>query len=55
MIDYDLRCRRILQEAEDSEVAVILLDVVIGYGSHADPASELIPAISKVQKIAAGK
>ena len=53
MIDYDLRCRRILQEAEDNEVAVILLDVVIGYGSHADPASELVPTISKAQKIAA--
>jgi len=27
-------------------VAVILLDVVLGYGAHGDPASELAPAIA---------
>jgi FdrA protein len=27
-------------------VAVILLDVVLGYGAHSDPASELAPAIA---------
>jgi len=32
MIDYSLRNRRILEEAADSETAVILLDVVLGYG-----------------------
>jgi FdrA protein len=37
------------QEAEDPEVAVILLDVVLGYGSHPDPASELAPAIAKAR------
>ncbi len=41
MIDNDLRIRRMLQEARDPQVAVILLDVVIGYGAHPDPASEL--------------
>ncbi|HSD84442.1 MAG TPA: acyl-CoA synthetase FdrA, partial [Anaerolineae bacterium] len=38
MIDNDLRIRRLLQEARDPEVAVIMLDVVIGYGTHPDPA-----------------
>ena len=38
MIDNDLRIRRLLQEARDPEVAVIMLDVVIGYGAHPDPA-----------------
>jgi FdrA protein len=36
------------EEAKDPEVAVIMMDVVIGYGSHPDPASELAPAIKKV-------
>jgi FdrA protein len=48
MIDYSLRVRRIREEAEDPEAAVILLDVVLGYGSHPDPASELVPAIREV-------
>ena len=41
MMDNTLRIQRLHQEAEDPEVAVILLDVVLGYGSHPDPASEL--------------
>ena len=41
MIDHRLRNERILQEAADPEVAVILLDVVLGYGSHPDPAAEM--------------
>jgi FdrA protein len=45
MMDNDLRIRRLEQEAEDPEVAVILLDVVLGHGAHSDPASELAPAI----------
>ena len=43
MIDYRLRNERIVKEAEDPETAVILLDVVLGYGSNADPARELVP------------
>ena len=46
MIDYSLRLRRLAAEAADPEVAVVLLDVVLGYGSHEDPASELAPAIA---------
>jgi hypothetical protein len=45
MIDFRLRVERIAQEAADPEVAVILLDVVLGYGAHADPAGQLLPAI----------
>lgn len=47
MMDNDLRIRRLEKEAADPEVAVILLDVVLGYGAHPDPASELAPAIAK--------
>ncbi len=45
MIDNDLRMRRLEVEAGDPEVAVVLLDVVLGYGAHPDPAAELAPAI----------
>ena len=54
MIDYTLRIKRILEEASDPQVAVILLDVVLGYGSHPDPASELVPAILKVMESSPG-
>lgn len=53
MIDNDLRIRRLLQEAADPEVAVIQLDLVLGYGAHPDPASELAPAIQQAREIAA--
>jgi succinyl-CoA synthetase alpha subunit len=52
MIDNDLRIRRLLQEAADPSVAVIFLDVVIGYGAHPDPASELGEAIRKAAALA---
>ena len=52
MIDNDLRIRRLLQEARDPQVAVIMLDVVIGYGAHPDPASELGPAIRQAKQLA---
>jgi FdrA protein len=52
MIDYDLRIRRLLQEGRDPQTAVILLDVVLGYGAHPDPASELGPAILQVRQAA---
>lgn len=45
MIDFSLRNRRIQAEARDPQTAVILLDVVLGFGSHPDPASELVPVI----------
>ncbi len=47
MMDNELRIRRLYEEARDPQVAVIMLDVVIGYGSHPNPASEIGPAIAK--------
>jgi FdrA protein len=52
MMDNDLRIRRLQQEAQDPEVAVILIDVVLGYGAHADPASELAPVIARARAAA---
>ena len=52
MIDNDLRIRRLMQEARDPETAVIMLDVVLGYGAHPDPAAELGPAVQKALALA---
>jgi succinyl-CoA synthetase alpha subunit len=52
MIDHRLRNERLLKEASDPEVAVILLDVVLGYGSHPDPAAEMAPVIQKARDLA---
>lgn len=48
MIDNDLRIQRMRQEASDPKVAVIMLDVIIGYGAHPDPATELGEAIKQL-------
>jgi FdrA protein len=45
MIDPRLRNERIVQAAQDSETAVLLLDVVLGYGAHEDPAGALLSAL----------
>ena len=45
MIDQRLRIERIAEEAADPDTRVLLLDVVLGHGAHADPAAELAPAI----------
>ena len=47
MIDPDLRNRRVIQESADPEVELILLDVVLGEGAHANPAEALAPIVRK--------
>lgn len=51
MIDFSLRNKRILEEVKDPEVAVILLDLVLGYGSNKNPDKELLPIIKRAHKI----
>jgi FdrA protein len=53
MMDNEMRIRRLMEESRDPDVAVIMLDVVIGFGSHPDPASEIGPAIAKAKAEAA--
>jgi FdrA protein len=53
MIDGSLRAERLLAEAEDPETAVLLLDVILGYGAEGDPASALAPAIAEARARAA--
>jgi FdrA protein len=55
MIDGTLRREWMLRAAEDSTTAIILLDVILGYGAHPDPAGELLPAIQQAtQRAQAG-
>jgi FdrA protein len=53
MIDPSLRLERIAEEAADPTAAVLLLDIVLGYGSHADPATPFAPAIRRAREVAA--
>jgi FdrA protein len=44
MIDPSTRTERIEAELGDPTIAVVLVDVVLGYGSHPDPAGALVPS-----------
>lgn len=50
MIDPMGRVERLPEEAHDGEVAIILMDFVIGYGCHVDPAGEMLPQIIEAKK-----
>lgn len=45
MIDASQRSARIRAEGRDPQVAVLLLDVILGYGAAEDPAGDLVAAI----------
>jgi FdrA protein len=53
MIDPSLRLERIAVEGDDPTCAVLLLDLLLGFGSHPDPADELAKAITSARKAAA--
>ena len=53
MIDPSLRLERIAVEGDDPTCAVLLLDLVLGFGSHPDPAEELAAAIAAAREAAA--
>ncbi|WCF06529.1 acyl-CoA synthetase FdrA [Paenibacillus thiaminolyticus] len=55
MIDPSTRKELIDKMAKDPETAVILFDVVLGYGSHEDMAGELIPSIRNALTHASGE
>jgi len=48
MIDPEARIEHLREQGRDPEVAAIVLDVVLGYGSHPDPAGELAPVCADV-------
>jgi FdrA protein len=45
MIDFTLRNKLIVSEAAKPETAVLLLDVVLGYGSNMTPLEDILPPI----------
>jgi FdrA protein len=50
MIDGTVRREWIVRETADPGTAVLLLDVILGYGVHPDPAGELIPALERARE-----
>jgi FdrA protein len=50
MLDGRVRREWIDKEGRDTGTAVLLLDVVLGYGAHPDPVAELLPAIVAVRE-----
>lgn len=48
MIDPEARIEILRQEGANPDVAVIVLDVVLGYGAHPDPAAELATVCAEV-------
>lgn len=51
MIDGTLRRQRILAESRDPEVAVLLLDFILGYGASRDPVGDLLDAIVEARRV----
>ena len=52
MVDLWQRCHRLVIEASDPEVGVLLLDVMLGHGAHPDPASVPAAALREARRCA---
>ena len=52
MIDPSARVERMMAECTDRKIAVVVVDVVLGYGSHDDPAGALAPAVEAMRAAA---
>lgn len=52
MIDPTIRKMRLVEEAKDPEVAAVIMDFMLGYGSHVDPAGAMLGAIADARRIA---
>jgi FdrA protein len=48
MIDPEARIELLREQGADPSVAAIILDVVLGYGAHPDPAAELAPICAEL-------
>lgn len=53
MIDPSARIERFASDALDPSTAVIVLDVVLGFAAHDDPAGALAPAIAQAMAVSA--
>jgi FdrA protein len=52
MIDPSARIERFKQEAKDPSVGVIVMDFVLGFGSHEDPVGVMLPAMIEAKQLA---
>jgi FdrA protein len=52
MVDLDVRLGFLQEAADDDDVGCVLLDVVLGHGGHADPASGLADAVAAAARSA---
>lgn len=55
MIDPSLRIERLLREAKDPSVGVIVMDFILGFGAHEDPVGVTLPAIREAKEFAASQ
>lgn len=55
MIDASQRAKRIVEEGKDPEVAILFLDVILGYVSSPDPAGDLEKAIIAARQAATNR
>ncbi|MFQ3676173.1 MAG: FdrA family protein, partial [Endomicrobiia bacterium] len=55
MIDFTFRKERMLQESKDKEVAVVMFDLVLGWGANVEPIKELKDTILQAKKNAANE
>jgi hypothetical protein len=55
MIDQAVRCELIRTAGADESVGVLLLDLVLGDGSHLDPAPEIAAAVADARAARGGR
>lgn len=51
MIEPTTRLERLELEISDQGLAVLLMDIVLGYGSHQDPAGAMISSLNKAKEV----
>jgi len=52
MIDLSTRTNRILEVVRSTQHSVVLFDVFLGFGSHSNPAQQLVHAVKRSRQIA---
>ena len=55
MVDQTVRCGLIRTAGADLSVRVLLLDLVLGDGAHADPAPELVKCVVEARAARGGR
>ncbi len=55
MIDPSTREERIVKEMDDPEMAVMMIDMVLGYGSHPDPSGAILDSLKEAKDKASAR